>query len=147
MPKDMCFQHGFSAMAMVRICTQKLLDDNSLTVLPRRDGLHGENSPSADNFFDADGGTQVWSENLSVMDMDVLVRGCGRDDRDLSPHPRGCKVRRVFSLTRVIYREIDSISIPVVPECTTTHHALRHGRVRLSACRSTSALWNIRTFR
>ena len=79
--------------------------------------------------------------------MDVLVRGCGRDDRDLSPHPRGCKVRRVFSLTRITHRESNSILVPVVLECTITHPALRRGRVRLSACKSTSALWNIRTFR
>ena len=76
------------------------------------------------------GGTQVWRENLSAMDMDVLVRGCGRDDRDLSPHPRGCKVRRILSMTRVTHRETNSILVPVVLECTTTLPALRRGRVR-----------------
>ena len=67
---------------------------------------------------------------MSAMDMDVLVRGCGRDDRDLSPHPRGCKVRRILSMTRVTHRETNSILVPVVLECTTTLPTLRRGQVR-----------------
>ena len=54
------------------------------------------------------------SEDLSVMDTDVLVSGCGQRDRDLSPRPRGCKVRRVNPLTRLTHREINSILIPVI---------------------------------